>query len=490
VKLTGQTQGDEPTFRRRQLVLTICCLSLFIAGIDVTIVNVALPSIQRSLGASVSGLQWTVDAYTLVIASLLMLSGSLADRFGRRRVFQTGLAVFSAGSLLCSVAPGLGWLVAFRGLQAVGGSMLNPVAMSIIVNTFTDRAERARAVGIWGSVLGLSLAVGPVLGGVLVSGIGWRSIFWINVPIGIAAIVLTQRFVPESRAARARRLDPAAQALIVVMLASLTYATIEGPDRGWGSALILGLFALAAAAAAALAAVELRRREPLIDFRFFRSVPFAGASLLAVAAFGALGGFLFLNTLYLQDVRGYSALQAGLVTIPMAVLLAVSAQLSGRLVGSRGPRLPLVLAGPPIAIAALLLSRLTPHTSVAYLVAAYVLFGIGSGLVTAPISNTAVSGMPIEQAGVAGAVASTCRQVGSSLGVAVTGSLVATGTGAGFTAASHAAWAVIAGCGAAVLLLGLASTGNWAQRTARRNGERLARRPQEVTVESSVTAAR
>jgi EmrB/QacA subfamily drug resistance transporter len=490
MKLTGQTRGNDPTFRRRRLVLAICCLSLFIAGIDVTIVNVALPSIQRSLGASVSGLQWTVDAYTLVIASLLMLSGSLADRFGRRRVFQTGLAVFCIGSLLCSVAPGLGWLVAFRGLQAVGGSMLNPVAMSIIVNTFTDRAERARAIGIWGSVLGLSLAAGPALGGVLVSGIGWRSIFWINVPIGIAAIVLTQRFVPESRAARARRLDPAAQVLIVVVLASLTYATIEGPDRGWGSALILGLFALAAAAAAALAAVELRRREPLIDIRFFRSVPFAGASLLAVAAFGALGGFLFLNTLYLQDVRGYSALQAGLVTIPMAVMLAVSAQLSGRLVGRRGPRLPLVLAGPPIAVAALLLSRLTPHTPVIYLVAAYVLFGTGSGLVTAPISNTAVSGMPIEQAGVAGAVASTCRQVGSSLGVAVTGSLVAAGTGAGFSAASHAAWAVIAGCGAAVLFLGLASTGNWAQRTARRNGERLGRRPQEVTVEASVTAAR
>ena len=189
--------------RRRSVVLATCCLSVFMAGLDVTIVNVALPSIQGALHASVSGLQWTIDAYTLVIACLLMLSGSLADRFGRRRVFQIGLAAFSLGSLLCSLAPSLGWLIAFRGLQAIGGSMLNPVAMSIIANTFTDRAGRAKAIGLWGSVAGLSLAFGPVLGGVLVSGIGWRSIFWINVPVGLVAIALTQRFVPESRAEQA-----------------------------------------------------------------------------------------------------------------------------------------------------------------------------------------------------------------------------------------------------------------------------------------------
>jgi EmrB/QacA subfamily drug resistance transporter len=471
---------SELTPRRRQLVLAICCLSLFIAGIDVTIVNVALPSIQRSLHASVSGLQWTIDAYTLVIACLLMLSGSMADRFGRRRVFQLGLAVFSLGSLLCSVAPGLGWLVAFRGLQAVGGSMLNPVAMSIIVNTFTDRKERARAVGIWGSVLGLSLAAGPVVGGVLVSAIGWRSIFWINIPIGLAAIILTQRFVPESRAPRARRLDPGGQVLIVVLLASITYGIIEGPRRGWSSPLILGLFVLGAVAAAALVAVESRRREPLIDVRFFRSAPFAGATLVAVAAFTALGGFLFLNTLYLQDVRHYSALKAGLFTLPMAAMILVFSTVSGRLVGTRGPRLSLVLAGPAMAVAALLLVRLGAHTSVAYLLVAYAIFGIGSGLVNAPITNTAVSGMPTEQAGVAGAVASTSRQIGSSLGVAITGSLVAGGTGVGFVGASHAAWAVIAGCGVAVLLLGLVSTGHWALGTAKRNGERLAQEPGEV----------
>jgi EmrB/QacA subfamily drug resistance transporter len=449
-----------------------------------------VPSIQHSLHASVSGLQWTADAYTLVIACLLMLSGSLADRLGRRRVLQTGLALFSAGSLLCSVAPGLGWLVAFRGLQAVGGSMLNPVAMSIIVNTFTDPKERARATGIWGSVAGLSLAIGPVLGGVLVSGLGWRSIFWINIPVGIAAIAATQRFVPESKASRGRRLDPGGQVLVAATLCVVTYATIEGPRHGWDSPLILGLFALSLAAAAALIAVEARRREPLIDLRFFRSVPFAGASVIAVAAFATLGGFLFLNTLYLQEVRGYSALQSGLLTVPVAAMIAVFGTVSGRLVGSRGPRLPFLLAGLALTAGTLLLSRLTPGSPVLYLLLAYLVFGVGSGLVNSPITNTAVSGMPLEQAGVAGAIASTSRQIGASLGVAVTGSIVASSTGARFTTASQTAWVVIAGCGAAVVLLGLLSTGGWARGTAERNGARLAQDKDVVGDDRSAAAIR
>src|ERR1700728_2851432 len=188
--------------RRLGIILATCCLSLFVVGVDVTIVNIALPSIQRSFGASTAGLQWTIDAYTVVLASLLMLSGSLADRLGRRRVFQAGLALFTLGSLLCSLAPGLGWLIGFRMLQAVGGSMLNPVAMSIITNTFTDRAERARALGVWGGTFALSMALGPVPGGVLVEAVGWRGVFWVNIPVGLAAIALTARFVPESRAPR------------------------------------------------------------------------------------------------------------------------------------------------------------------------------------------------------------------------------------------------------------------------------------------------
>jgi EmrB/QacA subfamily drug resistance transporter len=469
----------EMTYRRRRLVLWICCMSLFIVGLDVTIVNIALPSIQHDFHASVSDLQWTIDVYSLVLACLLMLSGSMADRFGRRRVFQIGLVLFVLGSLLCSLAPGLGWLVAFRGLQAVGGSMLNPVALSIIANTFTDPKERGKAMGVWGSVFGLSLALGPVLGGLLVSGVGWRSIFWINVPIGVAVIVLTQLFVPESKAAKVRRVDPWGQALVVVVLGSLTYAIIEGPRRGWSSPLILGLFVVTAVGAAALATIELRRREPLMDVRFFRSAPFAGASLIAIFSFFVLGGFLFLNTLYLQDVRHYSALQSGLLTLPMAAMLFVFARISGSLVGSRGPRLPLVLAGVPLAVGAGLLTQLSLHTSIYFLIVAYLIIGVGCGLVNAPISATAVAGMPLDQAGVAGAIASTSRQVGSALGVAVTGSIVAGALGSAFVPSSHVAWAVIAGCGAVIIVLGFLSTGLWARGTAERNGARLTQRAKQ-----------
>jgi EmrB/QacA subfamily drug resistance transporter len=459
--------------RRRSVVLATCCLGVFIAGLDVTIVNVALPSIQRALHASVSDLQWTIDAYTLVIACLLMLSGSLADRFGRRRVFQVGLGVFSLGSLLCSLAPSLGWLIAFRGLQAVGGSMLNPVAMSIIANTFTDEAGRAKAIGMWGSVAGLSLASGPVLGGVLVSAIGWRSIFWVNVPIGLIAILLTQRFVPESRAERPRRLDPPGQLLVIALLGCLTAGIIEGPRSGWDSTPIVGLFAVAWLAAIVLVVLESRRREPLIDMRYFRSGPFSGAALIGVVALATLGGFLFLNTLYLQDVRGYSALRAGLLTIPMAAMLGVFSTVSGRLVAKRGPRLPLIVSGGLIAAGTTLLIGLSAHTAVWYLIVAYLVYGAGAGLVNAPITNTALSGMPRDQAGVAGAIASTCRQTGAALGVAVTGAIIAASS-AGFLHASHAAWAVLAGCGVMVMLLGMVSTGRWALATAERNGARLA----------------
>jgi EmrB/QacA subfamily drug resistance transporter len=476
--------------RRRMGVLLICSMSLLIVGLDVTIVNVALPSIGRDFGASVSGLQWTVDAYTLVLASLLMLSGSTADRLGRKRTFVVGLAVFSLGSLLCSLAPNLTALVVFRMIQAVGGSMLNPVAMSIITNTFTDPKERAQAVGVWAAVVGVSMALGPVVGGLLVGSVGWRSIFWINLPVGLAAVVLTLRFIPESRAPKARRVDGVGQLFVVVLLASLTYGIIEAPNRGWGSPVIVAAFGLAVAALIGLIYWEGRRDEPLVDLRFFRSVPFSGAAVIAVAAFATLGGFLFLNTLYLQDVRGYTPVRAGLLSIPMAVMIAVFAQVSGRLVGRRGPRIPFALAGPALVIAAVLLARLTAHTPVSYLVLAYVIFGIGSGLVAAPITSTAVAGMPTEQAGVAGAIASTGRQVGSSLGVAVTGAIVATTASASFVAASHAAWLVIAGCGLAVLVVGLVSTGPWAQRTAARNSERLVPLPQEGSDDRSAATAR
>jgi EmrB/QacA subfamily drug resistance transporter len=458
-------------------------MSLLIVGLDNTIVNVALPSIGRELHTSVSGLQWTVDAYTLVLASLLMLSGSMGDRLGRKRVFSLGLVLFTLGSLLCSLAPNLGSLVAFRMVQAIGGSMLNPVAMSIIRNVFTDARERAQAIGVWGATVGISLALGPVVGGALVESVGWRSIFWINIPVGLTALALTSRFVPESRASQPRRLDAAGQLLVVAVFGSLTYAIIEAPSAGWLSGQSAALLALALAALALLVPYELRRREPLIDPRFFRSVPFASASVIAVCSFAALGGFLFLNTLYLQEVRGLSALQAGLCTLPIAAMTFVFAPLSGRIVGHRGPRIGLLAGGVGLAFGAALLTDLGPHASIPSLVPAYVIFGIGFGMVNPPITNTAVLGMPPAQAGVAAAIASTSRQFGQTLGVAVVGAVAAAGAasvGPSFVHDSHAAWWIITGCGVAVLALGLASTTARAEASARRVAEGFAAHEQEA----------
>ncbi|WP_307064845.1 MFS transporter [Streptomyces sp. B3I8] len=467
----------ELSHRRRTLVLAICCMSLLIVGLDNTVLNVALPSLQEDLHTSTSGLQWAIDAYTLVLASLLMLAGSTADRIGRKRVFMTGLAVFTVGSALCSVAPNLQTLVIFRMVQAIGGSMLNPVAMSIITNTFTDPRERARAIGVWGAVMGISMAAGPLVGGLLVESVGWRSIFWLNLPVGVAALLLTLRYVPESRAPKPRRLDPLGQILVIALFGALTYAIIEVPDAGFLA--VLPYAVLAVAALAGLLLYEPRRAEPLIDLRFFRSVPFGGAAVIAISAFASLGGFLFLTTLYLQNVRGLDALHAGLWMLPMAVPTCLCAPLSGRLVGSRGPRLPLVLAGCAMTACCTLFAVFEAETSNVTLFLGYVLFGIGFGFVNSPITNTAVSGMPREQAGVAAAVTSTSRQLGQALGVAVVGAVLASGVGASpyreaFVSAARPGWWILLVCGVLVLVLGVLTTGRRARASAERTARLLA----------------
>jgi EmrB/QacA subfamily drug resistance transporter len=447
-------------------------MSLFMVGLDNTIVNVGLPSIGRDLHASVSGLQWTVASYTITLAALLMFSGTLADRIGRRTIFQVGLSLFTLGSWLCSLAPSLGWLIGFRVLQGVGGSMLNPAALGIITNTFTGPAERARAIGVWDGVFGLSMALGPVLGGVLVGAAGWRGIFWANIPVALAAISLTALFVPDSKAPWSRRGDPVGQFLIIVMLGSLAYAIIEDPSHGWRSPEIFGFFALSVAALAGLLAYEPRREEPVLDLRLFRSAPFAGANLAAICAIAAMAGFLFLSTLYLQDVRGLSALRAGLSILPMPVVMALCAPLAGRVVAKRGPRIPLVIAGAALTLSSAALSRLTATTEHLYLIVSYALFGIGAGLVSPAITNGVMSGVPKTQAGMASGMNSSSRQLGQSLGVAVVGSVLAVSMRgsmrASFVHASHAGWWILAGCGYAVLLLGLVCTSRWAKSTAAR----------------------
>lgn len=463
--------------RRRIGVLLICSMSLLVVSLDVTIVNVALPSIGHDFHASLSGLQWTIDAYTLVLASFLLLSGSTADRLGRRRTFITGLITFISGSLLCSLAPNLTTLIIFRMLQALGGSMLNPVAMSIITNTFTDPKERAQAIGVWAAVIGFSMALGPIVGGVLVDSVGWRSIFWINIPVGLIAVALALRFVPESRAVAARRVDGRGQTLVIVLLASLTFGIIQAPSYGWTAPAILGVFAIALVSLVALVAWERRCADPLINLRFFRSAPFSTATLIAVASFAGLGGFLFLNTLYLQEVRGLSPLGAGFDTLPMAAMTLVMPPIAGLIVGHRGARVPLVIGGVGIVAGSAMLVRLSVVTPFTWLFCAYVVFGIGFGFVNPPITSAAVSGMPRAQAGVASAIASTSRQVGATLGVAIVGALVGSKFGIGsrvaFTTAMRSGWWLLTGCGVGVLILGLVGTSKWARTTANRTAHEL-----------------
>ncbi len=459
------------TTRRKAVILFSCCLSLLIVSMDATIVNVAIPSIRTDLAATPAQIQWVIDIYTLVLASLLMLAGATGDRLGRRRVFQIGLTLFALGSLACSLAPTIEALIAARFLQAVGGSMLNPVALSIISQIFTKPVERARALGVWGGVVGISMALGPIVGGLLIDTIGWRSVFWINLPICAAALVLTAVFVPESRSATMRNVDLVGQGLAILFLFGTVYTLIEGPVLGWGHPRVIGTAVVAAVALTAFLAYESRRVDPFLDLRFFRSIPFATATINAVSAFAAWGAFLFMMSLYLQGERGYSAMHTGLIYLPIAIGALVFSPLSGRLVGRYGARPSLVTAGVLIAAAAAMLTALDAATPVWWLLMVFAVFGIGFSMVNAPITNAAVSGMPTDRAGAASAVTSTSRQVGVSIGVALCGSVAGSALAQGgtdFAAAARPLWFICIVLGLLVVVMGLWSTSARGLRSAER----------------------
>lgn len=462
---------DALTPRRKVVVLVSCCLSLLIVSMDATIVNVAIPSIRTDLNASSAQLQWVIDVYTLVLASLLMLSGATGDRFGRRRVFQIGLTVFAVGSLLCSLAPNVEALIGARFVQGVGGSMLNPVALSIITQVFTGRVERARAIGVWGGVVGIAMALGPTVGGLLIELIGWRAVFWINLPICVLAVVLTAAFVPETKSATMRNVDPIGQALAVVFLFGVVFSLIEGPGLGWTHPVLLVASGAALVALVAFLRFESRRHDPFIDLRFFRSIPFASATVTAISAFAAWGAFLFMMSIYLQSERGYSAMHTGLIYLPIAIGALVFSPLSGRLVGRYGARPSLLTAGILITAASVMLTYLTATTPVWQLVIVFAVFGVGFSMVNAPVTNAAVSGMPLDRAGAASAVTSTSRQVGVSIGVALCGSLAGgalTHGGVDFASAARPLWSVTVALGVVIVVLAMVSTSARAHRSAER----------------------
>jgi EmrB/QacA subfamily drug resistance transporter len=454
--------ADSPPERgraARAVTVLVCCSTMFMIAVDTTVVNLALPLIGRGLHAPVAGLQWTIAAYTICTASLMLTSGSIGDRFGRRTVLLAGLATFTAASAGCGLAPGVGWLIAFRALQGAAGSALTPMAMGIITATFADPAARARVLGIWSGTFGVGMATGPVAGGLLAAAWGWRSLFWINIVPGLAAITATAVVIPDSRASRPRRFDVRGQVLVITFLACLCYGIIEGPAAGWRSAPVLAAFTVAASALALLTGWERRAPSPLLDPRVFRSVPFSGALVITVATFACLGGFLFLTTLYLQDVRGLTALRAGLALLPLAVATAVAGPLAGRVLARHGGRWTLAVAGWALAAGCFTLAQSSASAPWVLLAAAYALFGAGYGAVNTVIAAVAVAGLHRDQAGVAGGITSAGRQAGQSLGVSVTGSVLALGLHGAirrdFAAASHPAWVLLAECGLAVALLGL-----------------------------------
>jgi MFS transporter, DHA2 family, methylenomycin A resistance protein len=418
--------------RDRSLTVLVVTLAQFMAVMSTSVVSVALPTIGRSLHASSTSLEWIVDAYVIVFASLLVAGGVLSDRRGRKGMFMSGVTLFGAGSLIAGVAPSVGWLLAGRVVQGLGPAIVTPTSLAIISATFEDPRSRAGAIGVWSSGSGLALALGPAVGGLLVDAIGWRAVFLLNVPVAVVVVMLGIRFVPViPRTPGLARFDAVGAVLTTLGVGVLTFAIIEGPARGWGSGLILGGFVVAACALLAFVLWERRYAAPLIDVSLFSRAPFTVANLAGLAVFFAfIGGIVYLSA-YFQQVQGRSALGAGLAVLPVGLGFFVGAPLSGRLVGRLGPRFPMVLGLVLCAAGMFGLLRLSPTSSVGSVWWDLGAVGLGGGLSLTPMTATAMAAVRAQRAGMASAIHNSMRQVGQALGVAVLGSLVYAGVRAG-----------------------------------------------------------
>lgn len=443
--------------RRKLGILAICCLSVLMTIMDLTIVNLAIPSIRTDLGATAAHAQWTIAIYALGVASLQLLGGEAGDRFGRRRVLQIGTTVFMLGSLLCSLAPTIDVLIAARLIQAVGASMMNPVALAIISQVFVEPTERARAIGIWGAVFGAALALGPIVGGLLIETVGWRGVFWINLPIGAAAVVACAMLVPESETSTRRGTDLLGQFLGTGSLFGLVFVMIESPGRGWTHPWVIMTAAAAACAFVGFLRHESRHPDPFIDLRLFRSTAFAAAAVIALSVFTVWGAFLFMMSIYLQGWRGYSAVHAGLLLLPVGVAVLVLSPISGHLVSRFGNRPPLLIAGLMTVVMSAMLAFLDPAAPRWLLILICTAFGITFGMVTVPVNYAAVSSVPQDRAGAAAGITSTSKQIGISLGVALSG-VLATGAlsppAGDFTNAARPLWLLTLVLGLAIAALG------------------------------------
>jgi EmrB/QacA subfamily drug resistance transporter len=408
---------------RRWWTLAAMCFALFMIMLDNTVVNVALPSIQDDLGVSLSGLEWTVNIYTLTFAVLLVTGGRLGDILGRRRMFLFGVVVFALSSAAIGLSPGEGWLVAGRGLQGAGAAFMMPATLSIITVTFPAE-ERGKAIGTWAGVSALALAIGPVVGGALAEYVSWRAIFFLNLPVAVGAVAVTLFATHESRdESRDHAIDWPGIAALSVGLSALVLALVEGNAWGWGSGRIVALFAVAVAGLGTFALIEPRVREPMVDFSLFRSRTFLGANLVAFIVSFAMFAMFFFTALYLQNILGYSAVEAGVRFLPSTLMIVLIAPLAGRLSDRVGPR-PLMVSGLTlVALALFLQTRITVATGYGLLLPAFVLMGIGMALVMSPMSTAAMNSVEPEKAGVGSGILSMSRMVGATFGVAAIGAL-------------------------------------------------------------------
>jgi EmrB/QacA subfamily drug resistance transporter len=409
---------------RKWWTLAAVAFGLFMIMLDNTIVNVALPSIEHSLHMSISSLEWIVTAYALTFAALLITGGKLGDMFGRRKMFVVGLAVFTLASLACGLAPSAGFLIGARAVQGIGAALMNPATLSIITATFPPK-ERGQAIGIWAGVSALALAIGPLLGGLIVDNINWHWIFYVNVPVGVVGIVVSRFFISESRdTSHEQSIDLPGLVTSGLALLALSYALIEGNKHGWMSAEILGLFAGAAVLLASFVLLEMRQRLPMLDLSLFRIGSFAGANLVAMLVSLGMFGVFFFVSLYVQNVLGYSPTKAGAIFLPMTVLIILVAPIAGKLSDRIGSRWLMGAGMSTLGVSLLLYQRIGLHTGFWSLLPQLLLGGVGMALTMSPMTSAAMGSVPVDKAGVGSGVLNSFRQVGGSLGIALMGAIL------------------------------------------------------------------